>query len=249
MIQLNILDPAAENSPLRIYRRAMQKWCSHVADEVALGEAGIYANASLSSVPEANCVLGNLEVDAEEKVLAHFAQAGTRPRAWYLAGGQAQLSNLRKRHFELWRLDSEAGDLFQGHADLTIIPARASLPHARQIAAFIRPDADPQEAGEAAMCHLDDPHLDAILALYEGRAVGYASVLSTGEAGYVSELFVRQEHRGRGYGSALAGRILDICARSLFKQVVCGIEAGDEAAARFCQRVGFVPGEVVELWV
>lgn len=91
------------------------------------------------------------------------------------------------------------------------------------------------------MCHLDDSRVDAILALQGDRAVAYASVLSTGEAGFVQEFFVQPEVRGRGYGRAMAGWVFDICVRSVFKQVLCALPQEARTAGDLARKYGFVP--------
>jgi ribosomal protein S18 acetylase RimI-like enzyme len=43
----------------------------------------------------------------------------------------------------------------------------------------------------------------------------------------------------------MAGRILDICARSLFRTVCCVVAEGNETATSFLDRLGFTPADRV----
>ncbi len=246
MVSLNVLDHAGEMDLHRVYRRGMSLWCAHVADEMAFGPAAAFANAKLPAIPEANCVLGEVTLQQAQAIEAYFREAHTRPLAWFCPSGMAspgQLAELRDRPIKLMHLASVPRDVPQLHAELTLIPARSSFRHVREVAAAMRPGVEAEQAGEAACCHLDDPHVDAVLALSDGQAVGYTAVLSTGDAGLVTDLFVRPDRRGRGYGRALAGRAFDICHRSLFKQVICALPEDEPASIAFAVRMGF---DVVE---
>jgi GNAT superfamily N-acetyltransferase len=248
MVSLNVMGSAGGELLPRIYRRAMVLWCSHVSDEMAFGAAAVYANRQLAGVPEANCILGDLAAAEVPAVLEYFAQARTRPLAWYLPEAQVpapELGALEPQSLELWRLVAAASRLPQTHPELTVIPARASFRHVQQIAALMHPALPPEQAAEAALCHLDDPHVDALLALHQGQPAGYAAVLSTGEGGVVTDLFVAEGLRGRGYGKVLAAGVIDICQRSLFKHVLCALPSGEDAALAFAGRLGFAPAGAV----
>ena len=221
------------------YKRALGLWSSHCADEAVFGSAAVYANSSLSLVAEANCIHGELDEAAGGEAMRYFTEARVRPQAWYLPGASPAITPLRDERVNAWRLDSLTMRLPQSHPMLTIISARASFPHVREIAAVMRPSAPAEQSGEAAMCHLDDARVDALLALHDGRAVAYASVISTGEVGFIMELFVREDLRRRGIGTTMMGRLLDICARSLFKSVFCPVSEKSEGGNDFVHQVGF----------
>ena len=243
MVQLNVL---SESSAGRIYHRALELWSSHVADEAAFGPAGVYANAKLAAIPEANCIIGEITADQMPRIAAYFQEAHVAPLAWYLPMGP-EYPPLQDASLTLMQLAVIPPNLSLTHPDLTIIPARASFRHVRQIASAMHPHVSPDQAGEAACCHLDDSHVDALLAIKGGEAVGYASILSTGEAGMVMDFFVLPECRRRGYGTALAGQVLDICARALFRQVITAIDSSDAPAIAYAHKHGFAPAGVVPL--
>src|SRR5581483_5285643 len=85
---------------------------------------------------------------------------------------------------------------------LTIIPARASFKHARQIAeeAAARHPDRARQLVEARMKRLDDPHWEALLALKDGRAVATAGVLAAGDVGRIHDVFVSESFRRQGIG-------------------------------------------------
>lgn len=228
-----------ESAWLRQYRRAISIWCGHVAEEMAVASAAVYTSAALRGVSEANCVLGTLGAADLQIALNYFTQASAAPLAWYLAEGDAALPGLRDAPVGIWHLNRLEHSFPQTHPDLTIIPARASFPHVGEIAPAMRPDCPPEQAVEAAVSHLDDPRIDALLVLRGGKAVGYATVLSTGEAGFVMDYFVHSESRSRGYESPLTGRMLDICARSGFRDVYWPIPADDAAGQKYAAEIGF----------
>lgn len=218
-----------------------------MADEAAFSSAGVYACKQLAAVPEANCVLGEVADSGFPQIDAYFAQAGTAPLMWNLPAGHAvgSLSVLQDRRLVIYRLAAMPAALSQTHPELTIIPARAGFKHVEQIAAEMRPQIPPQQAIEAQMCHLDDPHVDAVVGLRDKQAVAYGSVLSLGEAGLIMDLFVSTDCRRRGYGRTMAGHLLDICVRSVFKDVLWVLPEHDPRAEGFAERLGFVPVQTV----
>ena len=239
MGSLNVISgPGETRRPLQ-YQRAREMWAAHCADEAAFGLAGVYANSRLADIAEANCILGPLEGARVEEALAYFAAQNVAPVAWYMPGASPAIAGLEEHLTEIWQLDMLAQKLPQAQPELTIIPARASFAHVAEIAAIMRPGVSPRQAAEAAMCHLDDSRVDALIALRDGRAAAYAAVLSAGEFGFIMEFFVREDLRRRGVGKTLAGRVMDICARSLFRNVYCPIGEGNRAGKSFLAQLGF----------
>ncbi len=239
MTSLRVIQGADDTNIVLQYRRAIQLWSSHCADAAVFGEAAAYANAKLSQIEEANCVHGVLDAQRAAEVARYFADANSRPLAWHNPETSPAIEGLSERRVEIWRLDYISHALPQTHTDLMIIPARAAFTQLHQIAAIMRPAASPEQAAEAAMCHLDDSHVDAIIALRQGEPVAYASVISTGQVGFIMDLFVREEARLQGIGNAMAGRMLDICARSLFRTVCCPLLEANEIGKRFVEKLGF----------
>ena len=236
MVHLPLINEDGSNS-LRQYRGALTAWSSHVADEAGIGVAGVYANARLPGVPEANCILGEVLPDRSASLEDYFRQASTRPLLWHFPGS-SPVSGMVRSEVTLMLLQA-APDLPGSHSQLTIIPARASFPHVRQIAAALYAGVPAEQAAEAAMCHLDDAHVDAILAIHNGQPVAYASVLSCGDIGFVMDFFVYPELRHRGFATPLAAWVFDVCRRSLYRLVYSA--ACTPEAVTFATRMGFVP--------
>ena len=131
---------------------------------------------------------------------------------------------------------------------LTIIPARASFRHARELASVgaTGMPKDPQ-AIEASMAALDDPHYESLLALRNGDAIARVGVLAMGEVGRIENLLVIPGARRQGVGRTMMSRALEICARSLFKHILLSCDADNEPAAALYRELGFRKiGEVVE---
>lgn len=89
------------------------------------------------------------------------------------------------------------------------------------------------------MLHLDDPHYDAQLALKDGRPVAFAGVLAAGEIGRVDEVYVTESDRRRGLGASILSRVLESCARSLFKHVLLCVAPDNTPAISLYSKFGF----------
>jgi ribosomal protein S18 acetylase RimI-like enzyme len=122
---------------------------------------------------------------------------------------------------------------------LTIIPARASFRHARDLAEEAAGESGGSQEAEAAMLHLDDPHWDAAIALLGGKAVARAGVLAVGDVGRIEHVFVSEAHRRQGIGRTMMGRALEVCTRSLFKHVLLRVRPDDAPAVSLCTGFGF----------
>ena len=89
------------------------------------------------------------------------------------------------------------------------------------------------------MSHLDDPHWDALLALRDGEPVARAGVMAVGEIGRIDQVFVSEPFRRQGIGRTMMGRVLEICARSLFKHVMLAVDPRNHAAITLYEQLGF----------
>jgi ribosomal protein S18 acetylase RimI-like enzyme len=122
---------------------------------------------------------------------------------------------------------------------LTIIPARASYKHARQLFEEGAGDWNTPELADADMMHLDDPHFDALLALKDARAVAHIGVLAAGEIGRIESVYVTKSMRGQGVETVMMSRAMEICARSLFKHILLGVAPHEAGAIAVYQKFGF----------
>jgi GNAT superfamily N-acetyltransferase len=142
-----------------------------------------------------------------------------------------------------------------GNLDLTIIPTRASHRHHRQLLETrereIKGDSplfsdakrglspfSSSAVVEAELLHLDDAHLDSLLALRDGEAVGGIGVLTSGEVGTLRDWYVTRPHRSQGIGRLLLDRALEICNRAMLRHVMIGLPATAGTALDLAQRAG-----------
>jgi GNAT superfamily N-acetyltransferase len=66
-----------------------------------------------------------------------------------------------------------------------------------------------------------------------------------GHWGYIGNVFVRAEHRGAGVGAALMNALIAWCAANGYERLRL---SPSELARPFYTRLGFVPGQVIQLW-
>ena len=64
-------------------------------------------------------------------------------------------------------------------------------------------------------------------------------VLAVGEIGRIEGVYVGKAHRGKGLGTLMMNRVLEICARSLFKHVMLSVLPGNRGAIGLYERFGF----------
>jgi GNAT superfamily N-acetyltransferase len=129
-----------------------------------------------------------------------------------------------------------------------VIPARASYRHAEAIHRKMIQPLDDAASLDASMAHLDDPHVDALLAIRGGEAVAHVAVLSMGEVGLVDQLYVVDGARRQGVGTTMLAHALEVCARSVFKHVMAGVGASDTSSARCFDAFGFRKVGEMAVW-
>lgn len=240
---------------LRHFARTTQFWAAHLGDETQLDVGIAITNPRLPHSAEANCMLeaalpaGVSPGEGMQLMQSHFAAAGVRCLQWHLKAGETsdltsplatQLQRLgysasTEEVFSLEKptlapVEPAASPLMK----LTILPARAAFAKVRDLAL----EADPRQI-EARMLHLDDPHCDSIVALYNGVAVGQISVLSVGDIGRIDQLYVALAHRRQGIGGLLVARAIEICARSQFRHILLGVRESGRHAKTLFARFGF----------
>ena len=97
------------------------------------------------------------------------------------------------------------------------------------------------------MVEADERHGFMLLARADARAVGVAyaaahlSAEHGGLIGWLEELFVVPEFRGRGVGSRLLDEVISRARRLNWRGVELEVVAGHERAAALYLRCGFVP--------
>ena len=106
--------------------------------------------------------------------------------------------------------------------------------------AFDYPDGVAAALGPLVGQRLDDQRTEAVGAAEDGELVAAAMAFVDGPLGLVSDLGVRQEHRGRSFGRAVASAAVARCLARGAATVWLVVEAGG-TAERFWARLGFEP--------
>jgi GNAT superfamily N-acetyltransferase len=256
---LPILQAHAQATPddlVRLYHRTELHWLRHLGDEAQLDAGVAFTRRELSTVTAANSMIdaalppGGSPADVAEEARRHFEEAGTTCQRWLLnpAAPEAQTRPLAE-HLAAQGWATESSDILYlagrppalaGPSDgLTIIPARASFRHAGQLAEEAAAEARLPQLADASMLHLDDPHWDVMIALRDGKAVARAGVLAVGEIGRIDQLYVSPRERERGVGGTMLARVLEVCARSLFRHVMVCPRPGESEGPAFYGQWGF----------
>jgi len=240
---------------IRLFNKTETLWVEHLAESEQLEFATAYTNSSLNEVHEANLIRDvSLPEDvsphrAFEEVEEYYRAKGVPCYYWSFnpsapeAAGRPMIELLLSRGYQaiasdimaLGQVAPRASAVMEG---VKIIPARASFRHTRQLFEEDAADKTPQLA-EANMMHLDDPHWDSLLAIKDGAPLAHIGVLGAGEIGRIEGVYVARAHRGKGLGSLMMNRVLEICARSLFKQVMLSVLPANAAAIGLYERFGF----------
>jgi len=241
---------------IRLFLKTENLWAEHIATAEALDVGTAYANAELGEVWDANTIRDVslaedlTPEDAFEQVEAHYASKKTKCYYWTFNPSappqrtQPLMELLLSRGYQIFSNDvmalrRAAGRPLPDIEGLKIIPARASFRHTRQILEESSTRYKTAQLVDANMLHLDDPHWDALLALKDGQPVAYMGVLAVGEIGRIDEVYVAKSHRRQGIGSLMLSRVLEICARSLFKHVLLSVNPKNSAAIALYRRFGF----------
>jgi GNAT superfamily N-acetyltransferase len=240
---------------IRYYHRCELHWCQQIAEQTPLDVGTALVNASLAEVWDANVVFdaalpeGVSAADAVAEADAHFRSQGSKVCKWVpnipapqdrtapLADHLLSAGFARHTH-DIMHLSGQPAGVIEEVGGLRIIPARASFRHARVLAEESAAAITPQVA-DAFILHLEDPHTDGLLAMKGDEPVAFVTVLTIGEIGCITELYVAQRFRRLGIGRTMMSRALEICARSLFKHVFLSCEPQNGPAISLYRKLGF----------
>jgi GNAT superfamily N-acetyltransferase len=268
-MSLPILKTTVQSTPeslVRLYHQTQVQWTRHTSEETQLDCGTAMHNAELPHVFAANRVLeaalppGVSPEVAFDEAESHFRSLSCTCSQWVMNPSASReqkgplvehlLSNgFAARTDDIMHLAHLPNRAIEGTSvsGLTIIPARASFKHARAlIDEWSRPSNTPGLT-DARMMHLDDPHYDALLALRDGAPAAHVGVLAMGEVGVIKQLYVSEAFRGQGIATVMMSRALEICARSLFKQILLAVAPANARAIAVYRKFGFAKvGDVVE---
>ncbi len=241
---------------LRQFAQAEERWTEHLGEGCVLEVGTAYSNPRLGGVFEANnirqvCLPEGVDPGAAfEMVMAHYQERKARCAYWVMSASGPESAVRPMAEFLVGRgyrghpadvmlWTGVRGSAVSEAGALTIIPARASFRHVRVLAEDLAREWKEPQLAEAFMLHLDDPHWDALLALRDGEAAGYIGVLGLGEVGRIDQLYVAERFRGRGVGRTMLSRVLEICARSLFRHVMVSFSPDSVGAVDLYRNAGF----------
>lgn len=235
VIQSTPSSPSATDR-LRLFLRTQLHWGQALGEEAELNVGTAIVNPDLPNLPDANFVIqaaladGQPPADALREVDEYFASHHSCCGQWFMNHGSPEhqinpliehlLANgYVQRSMHILHLSGAPRQIIEV-GGLTIIPARASRRHAQQLAQIAADEAGRPELAQAMLLHLDDPNWDSLLALDGPDPVATAGVLSVGDIGRIDQLYVVPNHRRRGIGRTMLARTVEICARSVFQQVM-----------------------------
>ena len=254
---LPILKTPVESDLIRLFHRMMLHYAQHLGETTVLDVGTAIVNPKLSAVYDANVVIdaslpdGVDPADAVMEAESHFAREGSVCHQWVMnpSAKREQTQPLvdyllsrgaGKVSADILYLAKQPEVSVREIGGLRIIPARASYRQARELAERSANESwgCPQLA-DATMLHLDDPHIDALIALRDGKPIASVSVLAVGEGGLIEEVYVVPEARRQGVGRTMMSRALEICARSLFKHVMLSVLPDNTEAQALYAGLGF----------
>jgi len=250
--------PPGRSDLVRFYHRTELHWSRQLAaEETPLDFGVVLFNPDLPDVADANMIFDaalSEEVSSADRAIAEaeafFQSRGRRCRMWVLnpSAPQEQTqplaeklvdSGYEKRGYDIMHLASPPPGKIEEVGGLTIIPARASFRHARELSTVAAREWGRAQLGDAQVLHLEDPQTDALIAIKGGKAAALVSVLSVGDLGCIENLYVVENFRGQGIGRTMMSRAMEICMRSLFKHTFIGVNADNAAAVALYTRFGF----------
>jgi GNAT superfamily N-acetyltransferase len=252
----------------RLFHRTGLCFGQHLGESTDLDCGTAIVNPAWPGVADANHMWdASLSADqspgqALDEADAHFAAAKSACGFWVLNPAEpASRTQPLGEYLQSHGWQPRSTTIFHVHktpllklaADgLTIIPARASFRHARDLALCAAQETASTNAdalAEATMAHLDDPHWDAMLALRDGKAIARIGVLSVGDMGRIDGLYVHPDHRSGGLAKMMVARAMEVCARSVFRHVFAEIDPANAPAVHLARITGFEPIGSMVRWM
>ena len=111
---------------------------------------------------------------------------------------------------------------------------------------------DPNVTGKIGLCQaaqerLNDPRMDAFVAMLDDQPAGCCTLFEIGDIGRICDLYVRNGNRRRAVGRALVGQVLRLARRLLLRVVCAPVAADNEPALKLFASCGLHPdGSIAE---
>jgi len=240
----------------RLFSQVQRRWLESMAEAAELPVGTALSSRDYSRVYDANNICdaalppGTDAAAAVRQVNEHFSARGTRCAYWTLrpsappqstAPLAAHLLELGYRPAHSAIMSWQPSQPLPQRPPIMVIPARASYAHwelLEQESAQRWPEAA-EELVAAHRARLDDPHVDALLAMKEAAAAGSAALLCAGELGLVGTLYVAAAFRQQGVGKALMVGLLDLAHRAVLRHVFLEVEPDNHPAVALYEACGF----------
>lgn len=244
---------ASDQDLVRLYLQTDRRWAEHLAEPQVLDVGTAFCNPSIGGqanhIRDVTVPSGVSADEGYRQVEAHFAEHGARCCAWMLgvAASASPMSLLTQllvgKGYRIQLTDvlalphMPAGPLAE-RGDLQIIPSRAAFRQVRELFAQAGEELQWPQLPESAEAHLDDPHLDAVLALVDGHAVAHAGIFGVGELARIGLFYVAPACRRQGIGRTMLAQILEIARRSLYRHIFASVAAERTALRAMFESVG-----------
>lgn len=73
----------------------------------------------------------------------------------------------------------------------------------------------------------------------DGEVIGYTGLVPEGDVLFISKVYLKKEHRGKGLGTEAIKSIFDICSKEGFRSAYLTVNKGNAKAIRAYERNGF----------
>ncbi len=235
--------------------RSNQAYYAQLSDTMTLQWGIAFTSTRYPSVPSANQFREVVIERPEDFELAfdaaqdHFSDVGVKCFVWAPAAAQPVeplAATLTGRGFR--RRDLRAMVLSQVKESsvpqgVRVLPARAMRKalHAINVEAFRSSDAADRELHAASAAdRLNDPQMDAFVAMLDGMPAGRCALYQVGDIARIVDLFVVESCRRQGVAIGLMYHVIKM-ARRLTMRITCAEVAPDNSSAlALCERCGMV---------
>lgn len=239
-------------STVGILLRSIQAYCGQLCEKQTLDHGIAYYCRRFPQVAEVNQFR---EVVAQASELANayrqaeefFTQADLTCLRWAPAVGEpreAHEAHLLDQGFR--RVEYQAMSLGRWVelpvGDVRILPARAMRSALRATFTETNDDADrvsPSTKAELFEERLDDPRMDAFVAMMGDQLAGRCALFQVGDSAQLVEHHVTADHAGGAVGAALLGHVLRLAQRLNMQTICTAVEARDEQAIELYTSAGF----------